>query len=176
MTTRNEVFDKITVQGLVFDKAGSFPPQNSILTTIDSKGTADFRQNVNCENFTITNNLVAFQGNINNLTVQNANISNLVVNSPGTITVKSNITVNGDGNTSGYVKTPNIILVDAVTDISGSLTYSGSLNWNGTNIMGWKPVSPVPISLLTPTATNADIITTVNSLLDVFKTQGVFIT
>jgi hypothetical protein len=176
MTTRNEVFDKITVQGLVFDKGGTFPPQNSILTITDSAGTADFRQNVNCENFTLSNNLVAFRGNINNLTAQNANISTLVVNSPGTITVKSNITVDGDGNTSGYVRTPKVILVDTVTDISGSLTYSGSLKWNGLDIMGWKPANPVQISLLSQTATNAEIIDTVNTLLGVFKTQGVFIT
>lgn len=188
--SKTEVFDRITTKGFVYENpstdlddritAGRYPSQNSVLTVIDSIGTTDFSRVINTDSVTLSSQLTATNGSFNTLNAGIGTFNELTVTSPFTV---SNATVIGDP-TTGNIQADRILLVDSVTsstsrlDVSGTiLRFTDSSN-NQVDVLGWtsKLAQNTTIPLLNPLiATDSDIANTLNTLLNVFKSQGVFI-
>jgi hypothetical protein len=184
MTSKNEVFDQITVRSIAFENppinpfdpstAGTYPSKDSILTVIDDVGTAQFSRNITCDNVTVQN-LNATLAAFTTLTSINSVFASLTVSTP--FTVQGNIEVTGNGITTGIVRAPALQIGTGILDISGN----GNPRWNnGTSIdlAGWVPklAQNTSITLLDPaTATPTQIASTLNQLLTALKGNGVFI-
>jgi hypothetical protein len=188
--SKTEVFDRITTKGFIFENpttdtddtstAGKYPSQNSVLTIIDSVGTADFSRVINTDSVTLSSQLTATNGTFTTLNAGTGTFNQLTVTSPFTV---SNATVIGDA-TTGNIQAGRIQLVDPVTsstarlDVSGTtLLFTDSSN-NQIDVLGWssKLAQNTTIALLNPLiATDSDIANTLNALLNVFRSQGVFI-
>jgi len=184
MTSKNEVFDTITVRGIVFENppinpfdpstAGTYPSRNSIMTVTDNLGTAQFSRNVTCDTVSVQN-LNATLGAFTSLTTTNSTFGSLTVSTP--FTVQGNLEVTGNGITTGIVHAPALQIGTGVLDVSAN----GNPRWtNGSaiDLAGWVPklAQNTSIALLNPaTATPNQIATTLNQLLGALKANGVFI-
>jgi hypothetical protein len=184
MTSKNEVFDTITVRSIAFENppvntfdpstAGTYPSQNSIMTVIDNVGTAQFSRNITCDSVSVQN-LNATIGAFTSLTTTNSTFGSLTVSTP--FTVEGNIEVTGNGITTGIVRAPALRIGTGILDVSGN----GNPRWtNGPaiDLAGWVPklAQNTSIALLNPdTATPEQIATTLNQLLSALKGNGVFI-
>lgn len=188
--SKTEVFDRITTKGFIYENpstatydnstTGKYPSQNSVLTIVDSVGTAEFSRVINTNSVTLSSQLTATNGSFNTLNAGVGTFNELIVTSPLTV---SNATVLGDA-TTGNIQAGRILLVDPVTSATSKLEVSGSSlrftdsSNNAVDLLGWssKLAQNTSIALLDPaTATDSDIATTLNTLLNVFRTQGVFI-
>jgi len=184
MTSKNEVFDTITVRSIAFENpptntfdpstAGTCPSQNSIMTIIDDVGTAQFSRNIKCDSISVQN-LVSDWASFNTLNTTNSVFNNITVSTP--FTVQGNVDVAGNGITTGIVHAPALQIGTGILDVSGN----GNPRWtNGSSIdlAAWVPMlsQNTTISLLNPaTATTTQIATTLNQLLSALKQNRVFI-
>lgn len=181
MTTRNDVYDSVKVSNLTFMNSpneafdtltsGLYPSLNSVLTVVDSRGTAMFARNIDMQTIT-AQNLTSDRAEFTDLSAINGYFEDLYVS--------SNIHITGDILSSGSVTTPQIKFQ---SDISASLTIdtSGNPIWTSRgisqNLLGWQPLlSPTQVIPLLPLgASAADIAQTVNTLLLALKNKGVLI-
>ena len=181
MTTRNDVYDSVKVSNLTFVNSpneafdtltsGLYPSLNSVLTVVDSRGTAMFARNIDLQTIT-AQNLTSDRAEFTDLSAINGYFEDLYVS--------SNIHITGDILSSGSVTTPQIKFQ---SDISASLTIdtSGNPIWTSRgisqNLLGWQPLlSPTQVIPLLPLgASAADIAQTVNTLLLALKNKGVLI-
>ena len=187
-TRKTEVFESIKTSGLIFQNTTvsqkdstiqtvTYPPKDSIMTVTDTNGTTGFTSLITADSLTIRNDLVATSASISSINVTTAAFNTLYSD---TLTVKS-ANILGD-NTTGYINASAIKLTDPASGTICTLDVSASsLRWTtpsgATDVLGWKtaltPTTNIP--LLPPTATVGQVTTTLNQLLTVFKTKGIFI-
>jgi len=174
-TRKSEVFDSIKLKNFVYEDAQTgFPSQNSIMVAIDNEGTTGFTTNINCNTVT-TGTLTAATGNFSTITANTGTFTNLNA---------TTLTVTSANITGGTISATAIALPDPVNpsnkctlDVSGSSLRCSFPN-SITDVLGWKTklAQNTAIALLPANATLTDISGALNTLLSVFKTQGVFIT
>ena len=181
MARKNESFENIKIQGLVYENlssnmtdtltAGRYPSINSVCQITDNAGTAEFLTAVNCGSVTTSNLTVNGPGVFNSIQSDSLTATSIISSS---LTI-NNAVVTGDS-TSGFINAKSVRLGNGSLDLSGSLLWTDASGT--TDVLGWKNklAQKTQIHLLDSTATNEDIAITLNALLTILKTQGVFIT
>jgi hypothetical protein len=178
MARKNEVFETIKIQGLVYENpvsdrtntltTGRFPLINSVCQITDTVGTAKFSSNITCNSVNVTDLTLNGPGRFQSITTDNLFSSNILTRNLSVV----NASVTGNNGSEGNLSASRIRIGTGILELSGSLLWTDG--GTSTDLLGWVPKSLVPIEPLPTNASDVEIANKVNALLNVFKVNGIF--
>jgi hypothetical protein len=182
---RTEDLHSIKTRSIILQNSDtSFPPQNSVLVAVDSRGHMDPTRDINVNSVTINNDRALIDGNGQIMA------SSISVDSSGTaITTEGDIIVeSGSIYTTGFVQTNSVVLLDSSANNPNTLLYanSGNLFWQNDNLgdivnisqgIGSMAVDPnyANLRLIQYSTDLTQITDNVNALLTIFSNRQVFL-
>lgn len=187
---RTEDLHTVKTRSLLLQNSdNTFPPENSVLAVIDSRGHIETIRDLNVNSVAINNDAALLDGSgdilARSITLDSSG-GIAIVTSGDMIINNGNIYNSGDQNDTGFIQTTYLTLLDLSANNPNTYLFanSGSLLWQNDNLsesfnlsQGIQSLSidpTYPFRLLNPDG-DPELYTTVNNLLKVFSNKQIFI-
>lgn len=187
---RTEDLHTVKTRSLLLQNSdNTFPPENSVLAVIDSRGHIEAISDLNVNSVAINNDAALLDGSgdilAHSITLDSSG-GIAIVTSGDMIINNGNIYNSGDQIDTGFIQTTYLTLLDLSANNPNTYLFanSGSLLWQNDNLsesfnlsQGIQSLSidpTYPFRLLNPDG-DPELYTTVNNLLKVFSNKQIFI-
>lgn len=188
---RTDDFHSVKTRGLVIQNSdNSFPLQGSVMAASDSRGHMVASRDININSIAINNDKVMIDGD------GNITANSIILDSSGTsietvgdiVSVGANIYTSGDQETTGFVQTTYVTLLDPSANNPNTYLFAngGNLFWQNDTLtenynisQGFESMAVDPNNrdfLLVNNNQDVNLYTQVNRLLTIFSNAGVFLT